>query len=40
MQETHDMYISCPDDDGEIELAQQWYKSRDRVCISIKAKYY
>ena len=40
MQEAHDMYISCPYDDGEIKLAQQWYKSRDRVCISIKAKYY
>ena len=27
MQEAHDMYLSCPNDDGEIKWAQQWYES-------------
>ena len=34
MQEAHDMYLRALDDDGEIKLAQQWYNSRDKVCVS------
>ena len=34
------MYLSCPNDDGEIKWAQQWYKNRNKGCVSIKAKYY
>ena len=32
--------ICCPDDDGEIKWPQQWCDSRNKVCVSIKAKYY
>ena len=34
MQEAHHMYLRTLDDDGEIKLAQQWYNSRDKVCVS------
>ena len=40
MREAHDMYLGCPDDDSAIKWAQQWYNSRDKVCVSIEAKYY
>ena len=28
IQGAHDMYLSCPNDDGEIKWAQQWYVSQ------------
>ena len=30
MQEVHDTYISALDDESEIELALQWYDTRDK----------
>ena len=40
MQDAHDMYPSCLDDDNETKWVQQWYKSHAEVCVSIKAKHY
>ena len=34
MQEAHHRYLRALDDDGEIKLPQQWYNSRDKVCVS------
>ena len=28
IQGAYDMYLSCPNDDGEIKWAQQWYVSQ------------
>ena len=30
IQEAHEMYLRPLDDDGEIQLAQQWYNGRDK----------
>lgn len=37
MQEEYDMYLNALDDDNEIELAHQWYDTRDND-VTIKAK--
>ena len=38
MQEVHDMYLSALDDESEIELARQWYDTRDKDVLGSKAK--
>ena len=38
MQEVHDMYLSALDDESEIELARQWYDTRDKDVLRSKQR--
>lgn len=38
IQEAHEMYLRPLDDDGEIQLAQEWYNGRDKVFVSYWSK--
>ena len=38
MQEVHDMYLSALDDESEIELARQWYDTRDKDVFRSKQR--
>ena len=38
MQEVHDMYLSALDDESEIELARQWYDTRDKDMFRSKQR--
>ena len=38
MQEVHDMYFSALDDESEIELAHQWYDTRDKDVFRSKQR--
>ena len=38
MQEVHDMYLSALDDESEIELAHQWYDTRDKDVFRSKQR--
>ena len=33
IQEVHEMYLRPLDDDGEIQLAHQWYNGCDKVFV-------
>ena len=38
MQEVHDMYLSALNDESEIELARQWYDTRDKDVLRSKQR--
>ena len=38
MQQLHDMYLSALDDESEIELACQWYDTRDKDVLRSKQR--
>lgn len=38
MQEVHDIYISALDDESEIELARQWYYTRNKDVLRSKQR--
>ena len=38
MQEVHDMYLSALDDESDIELAHQWYDTRDKDVLRSKQR--
>ena len=38
MQEVHDMYLTSLDDESEIELARQWYDTRDKDVLRSKQR--